>query len=324
MECIPDAMDGEETQQTPATRLLDVTVLMGGPSSERDVSLVSGSAIADGLQRRGHHVTRADILPNDASALDRGGIDVVFIALHGAFGESGEVQALCEERRLRYTGSAPRASELAMDKAATKQVARRAGLSTPDWMIVEEYHTPQQVARWLPELGVPVVLKPVDGGSSIDLTIAHTPRRRDEALDALLDKYGRALLERYVSGRELTVGVLGEKALPVLQIIPGGESYDYEAKYSDEAGTRYTFDHGLDDGTCQALRSAGLAAHHALGCRDLSRSDFLLDEQGTAWFLEINTIPGFTSHSLVPMAAGHVGIDFDELVDRIARMAMSR
>ena len=317
-------MEGTEPSPTLPADSLDVTVLMGGPSAERDVSILSGTAIADALERRGHHVVRADVLPSDTSALDREGIDVVFIALHGEFGESGEVQELCEQRCLRYTGSGPRASQLAMDKAATKQMAGRIGLATPDWMIVEEFHSSEQVAVWLPELDVPVVLKPVDGGSSVDVTIAGTHAERDRALNAMLDKYGRIMLERFVAGRELTVGILGEKPLDVLEIVPGREFYDYTAKYADDAGTRYTFDHGLGRGTVEAVRAAAGALHRALGCRDMSRVDFMLDDEGTAWLLEINTIPGFTSHSLLPMASVQAGIGFDELCDRIARMAMSR
>jgi D-alanine-D-alanine ligase len=304
--------------------VLDITVLMGGPSSEKEVSLLSGQAIAAALERRGHHVVRADISPSDQAALGRPGIDVVFIALHGQFGESGDVQRLCEGRGLRYTGSASRASELAMDKAATKQVARRIGLATPDWRVIEAFHTPQQVADWMGLLNVPVVLKPVNGGSSIDLVIAHTLQRRDGALDELMDKHGRCLVERYVRGKELTVGILAEQALPVLQIIPPGECYDYRAKYADDSGTLYTFDHGLGAELVRRVQADSLALHKALGCRDMSRVDFMLDEQGTPWLLEINTIPGFTSHSLLPMAAKQAGIAFDELVDRIARMAMAR
>ncbi len=309
--------------RTPAD-ILDITVLMGGPSSERDVSLLSGAAVADALMRRGHKVCRADINPTDTAALERPGIDVVFIALHGDFGESGEVQELCENASLRYTGSGPRASELAMDKAATKQAVNRLGVPTPDWMIVEEFHEPAQIAKWLPELDVPVVLKPVDGGSSVDVILARTHAQRDEALEALLDKYGRVMLERYVKGREFTVGILGDQALPVLEILPGGEFYDYRAKYSDEAGTSYTFDHGLDAAAAETLQANALATHRCLGCRDMSRVDFLLDESGVGWMLEINTIPGFTSHSLLPKAAARIGIAFDELCDRIAKMAMTR
>jgi len=324
MDCASKAKDGSRTQSDSTDNVLDITVLMGGPSRERDISLLSGQAIADALDRRGHNVCRADIHPTDTTALQRPGIDVVFIALHGDFGESGEVQELCENARLRYTGSGPRASQLAMDKAATKQAVKHIGVPTPDWMIVEEFHEPAQVVEWLPQLDVPVVLKPVDGGSSVDIVIARTHAQRDQVIGALLDKYGRVMLERYVKGRELTVSILGEQALDALEILPDGEFYDYRAKYADDAGTTYTFDHGLDARTVETLQANALATHRVLGCRDMSRVDFLLDEDGVGWMLEINTIPGFTSHSLLPKAAARAGIGFDELCDRIARMAMAR
>jgi len=307
-----------------STQCLDITVLMGGPSSERDVSLLSGAAIADGLGRLGHRVTRADISPMDHAALERPGIDVVFIALHGDFGESGEVQALCEARGLRYTGSDQRASELAIDKAASKQIFKRAGLQTADWMIIEEYHSPAQVQQWLTEIPPPVVVKPVDGGSSVDITIARDEAERDWAIDEMLDKYSRTMVERFVSGREMTVGILGDQALPVLEVIPSREFYDHTAKYADDAGTEYTFDHGLDAETVAALQAGAMTAHTSLNCRDMSRVDFILDEAGVGQVLEINTIPGFTSHSLLPMAAAKVGVGFDELVGRIVNMAMER
>ena len=311
------APGGEQTG-----KLLDVTVLMGGPSGEREVSLMSGTAIADALQRVGHSVTRADISPSDTSALDRPGVDVVFIALHGEFGESGEVQTLCEERGLQYVGSGPRASELAMDKAASKQVFRRAGLTTPDWMIIEEYHGPEKFKRWLEEIVPPVVVKPVSGGSSIDITIARDEPTRDTAIDELIDRYGRAMIERFVEGRELTVGVLGDEALPLMEIVPARRVYDYHAKYADDSGTKYIFNHGLDEAMVEKARSDGLIAHRSLGCRDLSRVDFILDDAGQLQVLEINTIPGFTSHSLVPMAAARAGISFEQMADRLVRMAL--
>jgi len=301
---------------------LDITVLMGGPSEEREVSLMSGQAVADGLERVGHRVSRADILPADCSALDRPGIDVVFIALHGDFGESGQVQQLCEDRDLRYVGSGPRASELALDKAAAKQIFLRAGLTTPDWVILEDFHKPEVIRRRLAETPLPAVAKPVNSGSSIDITIVRDRSALGQAVEELLDKYGRAMIEQFVDGRELTVGILGEQPLPVLEVVPAREFYDYQAKYSDHSGTRYVLDHGLDDEVVAATQQAALLAHSSLGCRDLSRVDFILDARNVLHVLEINTIPGFTSHSLVPMAAGKVGIGFDELVDRLARMAM--
>ena len=302
---------------------LTVTVLMGGPSSEREISLLSGEAIAAGLERVGHTVRRQDITPADTSALGATDVDVVFIALHGEFGESGEVQELCEDRGLRYIGSGPYSSRLAMAKAAAKQAFLHVGLRTPDWIVIEEYHDPRKVARWLGELPPPVVVKPVAGGSSLDITIAKDAAARDRALEDVLDKYSRAMVERYLPGRELTVGILGDRALPVLEIVPPGEFYDYEAKYSD-CGTQYVFDHGLDESLTRAVQAAALEAHQALLCRDLSRVDFILDGDDRPQVLEINTIPGFTSHSLLPMAAAHVGVSFDRLVDAIAAMAMER
>ena len=318
------AKDGIVIDLPKTARALDITVLMGGPSSEREISLLSGSAIADGLESAGHRVTRADISPQNTGALDREGVDVVFIALHGDFGESGEVQMLCERRGLRYTGSNERASRVGMDKAASKQILKRGGLITPDWMIVEEFHSADQAARWLEELPPPVVLKPVDGGSSVDITIATDIPQRDEALEYLVDKYGRAMIERYLPGREFTVGIIGDSALPVMEIVPDGEFYDYRAKYDDDASTEYVFTHGLDEQIVRRMAEDAVNAHRILGCRDVSRVDFILDQDNTPNVLEINTIPGFTSHSLVPKAAEAAGISFEKLVDAIAAMAMNR
>ena len=318
------AKDGIVIDLPKTARALDITVLMGGPSAEREVSLLSGSAIADALESVGHQVTRADISPQDTTALDREGMDVVFIALHGEFGESGEVQELCEVRGLRYTGSNGRASRVGMDKAASKQIFKRGGLTTPDWMIVEEFHSADQVAGWLAELPPPVVLKPVDGGSSVDITIAADLPQRDEALEFLVDKYSRAMLERYLPGREFTVGIIGNSVLPVMEIVPDGRFYDYRAKYDDDAKTSYVFDHGLGEQIVKRMQEDALNAHRILGCRDVSRVDFILDHAGVPNVLEINTIPGFTSHSLIPKAAAAAGISFEKLVDGIVAMAMNR
>jgi len=318
------AKDGIVIDLPETARALDITVLMGGPSAEREISLLSGSAIADALESVGHQVTRADISPQDTAALDREGMDVVFIALHGEFGESGEVQELCEARGLRYTGSNERASRVGMDKAASKQILKRGGLTTPDWMIVEEFHSADQIAQWLNELPPPVVLKPVDGGSSVDITIATDLPQRDEALEYLVDKYSRAMLERYLPGREFTVGIIGNSVLPVMEIVPDGRFYDYRAKYDDDAKTSYVFNHGLDEQIVKRMQEDALNAHRILGCCDVSRVDFILDHAGVPNVLEINTIPGFTSHSLIPKAAAAAGISFEKLVDGIVAMAMNR
>ncbi len=318
------SMDGSPESSCGVVDLLDITVLMGGPSAEREISLMSGTAIADALERLGHRVVRADISPLDASALAREGMDLVFIALHGQFGESGQVQTMCETHDLRYIGSGPRASELAMDKAAAKQIFKRVGLNTPDWMIIEGFHRPSQTTQWLAEMSPPVVVKPVDGGSSIDVVMARDEAARDKALSELTDKYGRAMVERFIPGREFTVGIVGKEALPVLEIVPGGEFYDYHAKYSDDASTRYIFDHGLSYAACLEMQDAALLAHRSLGCRDFSRVDFILDGQRIAHVMEINTIPGFTSHSLLPMAAERIGMSFDQFIESIVKSAMAR
>ena len=325
MHTEPAAMEGAASNDSHARRTLNVLLLAGGPSREREVSLMSGRAIAAGLAEAGHFVTTADISPTDTSALDDCDADVVFIALHGEFGESGEVQELCRRRGLAYTGSGPFASKLGMDKAASKQLFKRAaGLATPDWMVLEQFHAPAMARKWLAELPLPVVVKPVDSGSSVDVTVARTEALRDDAIEELLDLYGRAMIERFIPGRELTVGILGDQALPVLEIIPDGEFYDYRAKYDDAAATRYVFDHGLSPAVQGDCQTAALAAHEALGCRDFSRVDFILDERDVPQVIEINTIPGFTSHSLLHKAAARAGIGFARLTDRIVQLAAAR
>ena len=319
-------MDGHSVKSVKSSifvQPLDILVLMGGPSTEREVSLVSGSAVADALASCGHTVRRADITPNDTSALDGQAPDVVFIALHGAFGEDGQVQRLCESRGLRYVGSPPRASELAMNKASAKDVYRSAGLNTPQSVLLERSYQSAARTEQLAGLGLPCVLKPVDGGSSVDIVIAKDPLQRDAGVVKLLGKYDTVLAEQFIKGREFTVGVLGERALPIIEIRAKQAFYDYFAKYNDDS-TEYVFETGLDEATTARLQGASLAAHRALGCLDMSRSDFLLDDQGEIWILETNTIPGFTSHSLLPKAAGKVGLSFARLCEDLVKMALDR
>lgn len=305
--------------------VLDITVLMGGPGVEREVSIMSGQAVAEALKRCGHRVTTADISPDDTSALDREGIDVVFIALHGTFGEDGKVQCLCEQRGLVYVGSGPEASELAMDKDASKRLFCRVGLATPEWVIIDRSAGDAQRDELLTEAPLPCVIKPVDGGSSVDVVIARDEATRSDAVEKLLAADGRVMVEAFIPGREMTVGVLSDKPLPVIEIrpAPAREFYDYIAKYDDDA-TQYIFDTHLPPAIEQHLRAAALTAHKALGCRDFSRADFIIDDSGTAWLLEVNTIPGFTSHSLLPKAAVAAGISFEQLCERIVRLALER
>jgi D-alanine-D-alanine ligase len=302
----------------------DITVLMGGPSFEREVSLMSGENVSTALEAAGHRVTRSDISPTDTSALTRDGIDVVFIALHGQFGESGDVQQLCEDRELKYIGSSPRASRLGMDKVACKQLFRRSGLTTPDWVIIENFQHPDEAKKLVEKIPLPVVVKPIDGGSSVDTIISRDESTRSAAVENLLDTYDRCMIEKFVNGRELTVGILGNEPLPILEIVTPHTFYDYSAKYEDGAGTEFIFPDDLDAETTQQIYSDAITAHEAIKARDISRVDFILDTEGVLQVLEINTIPGLTTHSLVPLAASKAGIEMPSLVDRIVKMAMTR
>lgn len=296
---------------------LSILVLAGGPSAEREISLMGGKAVAEALERAGHRVTYADIRPEDLSALDTPGIDVVFPVLHGAWGEDGQVQSILEARGLAYVGSGPKASALAMDKAATKAAFRAAGLPTPDWDV---WSGAGKV--WPGRL--PVVVKPVDSGSSVDLTIARDADTLRTAATGVIAKHGRCLVEQFVGGRELTVGVLDGAALPPIEIVVHGrEFYDYQAKYFDDA-TEYRVEPALPAGVRAELCRLALAAHGVLGCRDFSRVDFILPPAGGPTLLEVNTIPGFTSHSLLPKAAARTGLDFASLCDRLANLAAAR
>ncbi len=298
---------------------LAMTVLSGGPSAEREVSLQSGAAIAAALVRLGHVVKVHDIAPDELSALDIPA-DFVFIALHGAFGEDGQVQELLTRRGLAYCGSDAASSALAMNKAATKACLVEAGLPTPRYHVYHHRGNQHNLSCWR----LPVVIKPVASGSSVDTYIARDAFSFQRLLERVAAKYGVALIEQYVHGPELTVGVLGEEALPVCQIRTKREFYDYQAKYIDD-DTEYLFEIDLPDDLLRTVQQLSVKAHQAIGCSDFSRVDWLVDERTMEpHVIEINTIPGFTSHSLLPKAAGRVGVSFDQLCDRIVQLGLDR
>jgi D-alanine-D-alanine ligase len=298
---------------TSATRKkLRVTVLAGGPSAERDVSLASGRAIADALLQRGHETFLADVGPDDLTALDHPA-DVVFPALHGTFGEDGTIQRIMEQRGIRFVGSGSKASALAIDKVATKRIAADLGIPTPAYEVIDVHGRPT--------LRAPVVVKPVAEGSSVGTTIVREPQRLSQIVESVVAKYGRALVEHFAAGDELTVGILGEQSLPPIRIRPSREFYDYTAKYQDNR-TEYLFETGHSSALLEQASVFSRRIFEALGCRHLARIDWIVGPGEELWFLEVNTIPGFTSHSLVPKAAARIGIPFDELVERLVRMAM--
>jgi D-alanine-D-alanine ligase len=296
-----------------------VLVLRGGPSAERDVSLASGAAVAAACRRLGHAVTEADIGPDDLSALDVPA-DVVFPVLHGQFGEDGQLQAILEHRGLCYVGCDAASSRVAIDKDASKRAWRAAGLPTADWVCLDLECPTDGLCN---NLAPPYVVKPVDEGSSVGVRMCDSAESLQDCLQELAARHRRVMVERRLSGPELTAGILGELTLPVIQVKPAAGFYDYEAKYV-RTDTAYLLEPEVDEATCRRVQEIALAAFRVLGCRDISRVDFIVDQREGPQILEINTLPGFTDHSLLPKAAAKVGIGFDKLVATLLDMALRR
>jgi D-alanine-D-alanine ligase len=307
-------------QITDPARFGRVAVLMGGTSSERDVSLNSGQNVLDGLRRRGVQAEAVDGIPALVEALAAKRIDRVFNILHGqrGGGEDGVVQGLLEAFGVAYTGSDVLGSALSMDKIRTKQVWLSVGLPTPRY---ERIGPADDVAAAARRIGLPVVVKPSNEGSSVGVSRVKTDAQLSDAI-ALARRYpGELLMEELIEGDEYTVGILGEEALPSIRIVPAGEYYDYHAKYVAET-TQYICP-GLDGQAEAEIGGLALQAFRAAGCRGWGRVDVMRDRSGRNYLLEINTSPGMTSHSLVPKAARAVGIEFDELVWRILEMTIA-
>lgn len=295
---------------------LRILVLSGGPGMEREVSLNSGQAVTAALKRLGHEVTVRDIGPDDLSALDLPN-DFVFIALHGEFGEDGVLQAELDARGLRYCGSDAAASRIAMNKVEAKRRFVRAGIPTPRFEIIDRTNINYALA----DIRLPAVIKPVASGSSVDTSIVRSLQALESAAPLVVDRYGEALVEQYINGFEFTVGVLGDTALPVCEIRTKREFYDYQAKYIDD-DTQYVFDLDYAVELLAKVQRLSLEAHRALHCRVFSRVDCMVDRNTLEPFiLEVNTIPGFTSHSLLPKAAARIGLSFDQLCQKIIELS---
>jgi len=293
-----------------------VGVLMGGRSAEREVSLRTGAAILAALRRCGHRAVGIDAGPDLPRQLARKKVDVAFVALHGRGGEDGTVQGLLECLGIPYTGSGVLASALAMDKKQSKWVFHAHGLSTPDFEVMA---CGVRGAWPLARLEPPVVVKPICEGSSVGVSVVRTRGAMARALKAAFRYDPEALVETYVPGRDLTVGVLDDQALAVVEMRPRGGFYGYDAKYKGR--TEYLVPAPLTAHQAARTQDLALAAHRALGCRGASRVDFRLDERGRPQLIEVNTIPGMTATSLLPKSADAVGIGFDDLVTRILATA---
>ncbi len=294
-----------------------VAVLLGGRSAEREVSLQSGHAVLTALRNCGVDAHPFDPAEQTMEALKQQRFDKVFIALHGRFGEDGTIQGVLEWMGLPYTGSGVMASALAMDKWRTKLVWQAVGIESPRYALLNANSDFDDVAQ---TLGLPLIVKPAREGSTIGLS--KVQRKEDLAVAYRLAAQHDALVlaEEFIAGQELTVGILGEKSLPAVRIEVAGDLYDYHAKYVSNE-TKYFCPSGLPPDRESAIRAQALKAYQVLGCQGWGRVDLILTETNRFYFLEANTSPGMTSHSLVPMAAKAAGISFEDLVLNILDLA---
>ncbi len=298
-----------------------VAVLLGGNSAERAVSLKSGAAVLEALQAAGIDARAVDPAAGDlCERLVAGRFARAFIALHGRGGEDGVIQGLLESIGLPYTGSGVLGSALAMDKLRSKQVWQAAGIPTPGWRILRDA---DDVAQQRAALPYPLIIKPAHEGSSIGISKVSGPEQLLAAWETAAACDGCVLAEQWISGGEYTAGVLDETALPLIKLETPHAFYDYAAKYQSDT-TRYLLPCGLDSAREQQLQRLALEAFRVLGAHGWGRVDFMLDEHGQPWFIELNTVPGLTDHSLVPMAAGAAGIGFGALVLHILDSSLER
>ncbi len=295
-----------------------IAVLAGGPSCEREVSLISGQAVLDALLTRGFEAFLMDPVEGFASALRARGVDMAFVALHGTFGEDGTAQRLLEAEGVAYTGNGPAVSETAFDKSKAQPLFKQAGILVPDFQILAR----QDIFKADSRLGYPLVVKPACAGSSVGISIVRAERDFAKACEQAFLYSDRLLVERFIRGRELTVGVLGDQPLPVVEVLPGREFYDYEAKYKDTR-TRYECPARLGTAEARLVVDTALAAYKTLGCQVMARVDVILDGDGRPYVLEANSIPGLTGKSLLPKAAKAQGIDFPDLCVKILELSAS-
>lgn len=299
-----------------------IAVLCGGPGGEREVSLNSGQEVYAALERSGIACTKV-VLPqeNPDTFLEGVDCDLAVMMLHGEFGEDGDAQEILERRGIVFTGSSSDACRRAMNKTATKILMKNAGIPTPRWTTSKD---PEKAAAAVVEAGLayPLFVKPNYGGSSVGVSRAETPYQLRDAVAKALEDDRLALIEEMIWGRELTAGWLDGRLLPIIELNAQNEFYDYQAKYLSDA-TRYTCPAELDAGAAKAIGRHVLATVAAIGARDLARVDIMLGSDGPM-LLELNTLPGFTTHSLLPMAAARDGLPMEELCVKLVDMAASR
>lgn len=300
-----------------------IGVLMGGPSAEREVSLRSGNAILEALLSKGYDAGPVELGMPTKEGLKSLDIDVAFIALHGTFGEDGQIQAMLEDLRIPYTGSKVRASRLGMDKVASRRLFQKEKLFVPHYEVLTSPSPfPLPKGERIKERGIggQIVVKPSAQGSSVGVTIAEKQKELEEAIDKAFGFGDAVILEEFIEGKELTVGILDDKPLPVIQLVPKRRFYDEVAKYTSGM-TEYLVPAPISKMESDMAQDAAIRAHRCLGCASFSRVDMILSREERAVVLEVNTIPGMTQLSLLPKAAKAAGIEFAELCERMLRSA---
>ena len=291
---------------------LKVAVLAGGIGSERQVSIESGRFVEQALEQAGVDVVTADIAPDKTAVLQDESIDVFFVALHGQFGEDGQLQQMLEDRSLCYTSSGPETCRLAFDKLAAKKLFSQAAVPTPAAYEMRTDTDITQLGDQLGRLGEKFVVKPVRQGSSIGISIADSAKQALAIGRKCLTQFGNCMIEQFIPGRDITVGILDGSALPIIEIRPKEQFYNYKAKYHDEQ-TQFLFDTISDQTLSAQIQAQALNCFHVLGCRYMARVDFIVSPEQQIYALELNTIPGLTSHSLLPKAAAKAGYPMSRL-----------
>ncbi len=298
-----------------------IGVLMGGLSGEREVSLRSGRNCLGALLASGYRAVAIDALQDVGRRIEDAGVEVAFLALHGRYGEDGTIQGLLEVMGVPYTGSGVLASALGMNKVAAKKVVAGSGLPTPDYCEVAPDESAAAAAgRIEARLGLPVMLKPEQEGSSLGVSKCKTAEQLESCIEAGRAEFGKMFAERFVAGAEITVGVIEREgrleALPILELVPKNEFYDYHAKYT-EGMTEFILPARLEPKVYAEAQRAAVAVFAAIGCRGYSRVDMMVDQAGVPWFVEVNTLPGMTELSDLPAQARAAGISYEELVETI-------
>ncbi|CDO02012.1 D-alanine--D-alanine ligase B [Oceanobacillus picturae] len=303
---------------------MKIAVLYGGTSGEREVSLSSGKGIIQALKNNGHEVTGIDFHPERLEEIIELNVDLVFIGLHGKFGEDGRVQGLLEMLGLPYVGSGVLASALAMDKAKAKQIFDSNDIPVAKSKVytITDKTNLQDVGKEVNQVfKVPFVIKPNSEGSTLGLTIVENPEQILDGLKRAATSDDTILIEDFIQGREITVAVLGEKALPIIEIIPKNAYYDYESKYA-AGGSEHIVPAPIDAETTKTIQELAVKAHSVLGCKTYSRVDFILTEENQPVILEVNTLPGMTPTSLFPDAAKVIGLDYDSMIETFVKRSV--